>query len=284
METLITENWSDYSLIDSGNKKRLESIGGIYVVRPEPTALWEPHTPNHKGWLKPHAEFTGDRHQPWNLQGAPAEGWSLTWNGIKVRVKPTPFKHVGIFPEQAAHWEWIEKAVVQLHKTLGRKVRVLNLFGYTGMASLVAAKAGAEVCHVDAAKNTVQWASENAHANNLEIRWIVDDALKFLQREQRRNSRYDLVIMDPPVFGRGPKGEIWRLEEQLMTLLGLVNGVVSGREAKVLMNFYATEIYPYAIAHASHQALTNIKPLTLAALCLKEEGGTLLQTGYSLRS
>ena len=287
METLIAENWKDYALIDTGNKKRLERFGTFYCVRPDSSALWKPKAPHHEGWKHPDAEFFGDKHQPWKLvPGVPLDGWDITWNKITTHIRPTPFRHMGIFPEQAYNWGWITKTVEAMRASGTSKPRVLNLFGYTGMASIVAADAGAEVCHVDAAKNTVQWAAENARLNGLEIRWIVDDVIKFMQREVKRGSFYDLIIMDPPVFGRGPKGEIWRLEEQVVHLSELTNQLLRGPKPAVLMNFYATELYPYSLMRTMHQALQKqIPTLSLGALFLKEEAsGELLQTGYSLRS
>jgi 23S rRNA (cytosine1962-C5)-methyltransferase len=287
METLVTENWPDYTLIDTGNRKRLEQFGGYFVVRSEPTALWEPTQPENPHWHQPDALFLGDKHQPWKFaQTLPVENWKITWESLAFKIKPSPFRHMGIFPEQAVQWQWIKQTIEEYRQKHGKAPKVLNLFGYTGAASLVAAQAGAEVVHVDAAKNTVQFASENAQLNHLGVRWIVDDALKFMYREARRGSTYNLIIMDPPVFGRGPKGEIWRLTEQLLSLAEATADLLSDKDAKLLLNFYATELYPEAVARTVASVLEpKIGSLTLASLCLREEiSKKVFQTGYSLRS
>jgi len=285
METLVTKNWQDYSLIDTGDKLRLERFGAFFVVRPDPSALWKATTPSHKGWRDPDARFTGEKGQPWSAKKEfPQAGWEIAWKDVRFLVKPTAFRHMGVFPEQAIHWEWIDQSVRAFIKEQGRAPKVLNLFGYTGIASLVAAKAGAEVCHVDASKGTVQWASENAARNKLSVRWIVDDALKFMHREVRRGSYYDFIFMDPPVFGRGPQGEIWRIEEFLAELARTAGELLENEKGKLLLNFYATDLYPEAVARTVRQSLGKNIRLDLSTLCLEEEKGNLLQTGYSLRS
>jgi len=285
METLVTKNWGDYALIDSGNRLRLERFGRFLVVRPDTSALWKPMQPHHEGWQQPHAYFVGEKGHVWDFQkGIPEAGWEISWNSIRFLVKPTPFRHMGVFPEQAVHWEWLDETVRTFVKEQGRAPKVLNLFGYTGIASLVAAKAGAAVTHVDASKSTVNWAHENAKRNKLEVRWIVDDALKFMHREVRRGTKYDVILMDPPVFGRGPKGEIWRIEAFLAELAQTAGELLETEKGKLLLNFYATDVYPEAVARTVKQSLGNKISLDLTSLCLQEEKGNLLQTGYSLRS
>lgn len=287
MQNLITPNWEDYELLDTGDRQRLERFGSFLVVRPEPSALWEKSDPTHSGWVKPDAFFTDEKERPWELAFKEmAGGWHITWKGIKFKIRPTAFRHMGIFPEQAIHWEWIQTKVEEFQKKHGRPAKVLNLFGYTGGASLAAAKVGATVCHVDASKNTVHWASENAQLNGIEARWIVDDAMKFMEREARRDQVYDLIIMDPPVFGRGPKGEIWRLEKNLAHLAEAADALLSKEAAGILVNFYATDLYPYAVYRIFQKALAKRFPsLALSTLSLQESSkASLLQTGYSIRS
>ena len=185
IQSLHTTGWDDYELVDTGNSKRLERFGTVFVVRPEASAMWEPKDPNHNGWRKPDAVFV-DGEWTFTSQRL-GDGWNINWGGINLHVKPTRFRHLGIFPEQELQWQWLDSIIRQAEQP----VRVLNLFGYTGVASLVAARAGADVCHVDASKPSVYYASEQAKRNDLEqsVRWIVDDVRKFLQREIRRGNQ-----------------------------------------------------------------------------------------------
>jgi 23S rRNA (cytosine1962-C5)-methyltransferase len=286
MENILIQPSEAYELIDTGNGLRLERFGVHTVVRPDPSVLWEPTSPGHPAWINPDMQFDDMLEARWRFRKAEfAEGWEVAVAGVKAQIKPTPFRHMGIFPEQEATWQWLTKRI----KQHGGKTRVLNLFGYTGLSSIIAAKAGAQVTHVDAAKGTVFWASENARRSGLEnqgIRWIVEDVLKFVQREVRRGAHYDIIVMDPPVFGRGSKGEIWRLEKDLRDLFDGVRALLGSKPTGVLLNFYATPVYPEAIARLMREVLSPVcGELELVSLCLVEsESKKLLQTGYTVRS
>lgn len=277
MQDLFTSGWSDYELIDTGDGKRLERFGKFFVVRPEPSALWKKS--DQPEWNTADAVFDKE----WKINNpALRESFEVNWNGLFFSLKLGTFRHTGMFPEQEPQWKLIQ----ELCKAKPG-MRVLNLFGYTGVASIVAAAAGASVCHVDASKVSVYLASDNAKRNGVEskIRWIVDDVLKFLQREVRRGNQYDLVLMDPPVFGRGPKGEIWRLEENLANLGHLVNKVLHPDAAGVFTNCYATELYPEAIKRTLDEAFSGRPEGQLFRTGITEKTSKkALQTGYCVRS
>ena len=278
MKQIITPAWEAYELLKTGDGERIERFGEYVLSRPEQTALWGlvGSTP------KTAATFQSGE---WRMHKE-IDFWNIKWRDITFTLKLTPFRHVGIFPEQASNWEWLQEKV-KVAGASGKKVRVLNLFGYTGGASIAAALAGAEVCHVDASKGAVHWASENARASevpNDRIRWIVEDARKFVAREVRRGSVYDVVLLDPPVFGRGNQGEVWRLEEDLRPLLQDISRLFSKEPVAFLLNFYATEVYPESIARMVREVIPQFT-LDLAELCLAEsDGENILQTGYLLRS
>jgi len=277
----------DYALLDSGEGRRLERFGKRLISRPDGNVLWSKTAPEK--WHNLAAEFkVGSSEKGWEYTDKEAEeGWTIAWKNCRFLVKPTPFRHMGLFPEQAVNWEWLREKIVE---NPDRKVRVLNLFAYTGAASVVAAKAGAQVCHVDASVGSIKWAQDNARASNLSetaIRWIADDVLKFLRREVRRGNHYDVIMLDPPVFGRGPKGEIFRLEERLEELLQLCNQLLSEKPLGFLLNFYATALYPESVARLATSILNKKfnKSLELASLCIEEEASdNLLPTGFLLRS
>lgn len=284
MEQILVRPSEAYELIDSGNGLRLERLGQHTIVRPEPTALWQPTTPNHPAWINPNLRFDNDAPDRWHTTSPDLlKGWPVLFEHVKLLVKPTPFRHLGVFPEQVANWEWIRAQLT------GKKdQRVLNLFGYTGGASIAAAQASAAVTHVDAAPGTVRWASDNArlsHLGDKGIQWIVDDAASFVRREVRRNRTYDLIILDPPVFGRGNKGQVWRLEEDLGPLLEDVAQLFTKQPRGLVINFYATALYPEALARLAEDALKAVfTRFTLSSLSLQEsESKKPLQTGYCLR-
>ena len=236
---ILSNTWRDYRLLDCSDGERLESWGGVVLVRPDPQGIWQGRR-SHPAWSDPHARYirsrTGGGH--WENY-KPIPELTLRYGALRFHVRPTNFKHTGLFPEQAANWDW----AASLIRSAGRPVRVLNLFAYTGAATLACAAAGASVCHVDAEKGMVQWAKENAAASGLAgapIRYIVDDCAKFVQREIRRGSRYDAVILDPPSYGRGPGGEVWKLEEQLDGLVRLTLGVLTDTPLFYLLNSYTT--------------------------------------------
>ena len=241
---LILENQpnADYALIDSGDGEKLEQYGPYRIVRPEAQALWR-RALGDAEWRKADAVFTGDTDEEglgrWRFPGPPlGETWPMRHDGIDYLGRFTSFRHVGVFPEQAAHWAHMEGLI----RTAGRKVRVLNLFGYTGLASLVAARAGAEVTHIDASKKAIGWARENQERAGLSdrpIRWICEDAALFVEREIRRGSRYDIVLLDPPAYGRGPKGEVWQLFDNLPAMVDSCRDVLSDRPLALVLTAYA---------------------------------------------
>jgi 23S rRNA (cytosine1962-C5)-methyltransferase len=240
---LRTTAWSDYALVDSGSGRKLERFGPFRVIRPEPQCLWSPSRPENE-WQSADAVFDPtdeDEAGRWRFSKKVDEAWPLTWNGVRFLGRFTAFRHLAFFPEQAANWEWLDARI----RASGRPLKILNLFGYTGVASLVCAAAGAAVTHVDASKKAIGWARENAELSKLAdrpIRWICEDARKYVQREVRRGSRYDGIILDPPKYGRGPTGEVWRLFEDLPELLGLCADLLSEDADFLLLNAYAERI------------------------------------------
>lgn len=241
---------ADYALIDSGNGHKLEQYGPYRIVRPEGQAIWQPALPESE-WRKADAVFTGDTDEEgigrWRFPKAPlGETWPMRHDGIDYLARFTSFRHVGVFPEQASHWAHLASMIEQAK----RPVKVLNLFGYTGLASLVAARAGAEVTHVDASKKAIGWARENQELARLQdkpIRWICDDATKFAEREERRGSRYDIILLDPPAYGRGPKGEVWQLFENLPAMMDLCRSILTPKPLAVVLTAYSIRASFFAI-------------------------------------
>lgn len=242
------DGWQDYELLDCSDGEKLERWGSRILVRPDPQAIWE--TPRrHPGWRRPDARYVRSREGggQWEKNRLP-ENWKIRYGELTFQVKPMNFKHTGLFPEQAVNWDWVMEKI----RGCGRPVRVLNLFAYTGAATLACAAAGAEVCHVDAAKGMVAWAKENAAVSGLSgrpIRWIVDDCAKFVERETRRGRQYDALIMDPPSYGRGPSGEVWKLETNLFPFVKLCAGVLSDDPLFVLINSYTTGLSPSTLTY-----------------------------------
>jgi 23S rRNA (cytosine1962-C5)-methyltransferase len=238
-----TQGWSDYALLDSGGGRKLERYGRYTVVRPEPQCLWTPRLAP-QAWEAADAVFDPSDEEDagrWRFRGKPVEAWPLAWGDVRFHGRFTAFRHLAFFPEQAANWAWLDARV----RACGGQPRVLNLFGYTGVASLVMAAAGAAVTHVDASKKAVAWARENAELSGLAdrpIRWITEDARKYVQREVRRGSRYHGVVLDPPKYGRGPGGEVWRLFEDLPELAGLCAELLADDAAFLVLNAYAERI------------------------------------------
>ena len=244
----IAEQWQDYELLDCGGGEKLERWGEQYLVRPDPQAIWDSPRKN-PAWKRANARYlrsqSGGGH--WEKKTLP-ESWKIRYRDLTFQVKPMNFKHTGLFPEQAVNWDFAMERI----RSAGRPIRVLNLFAYTGAASVACAAAGAAVCHVDAAKGMVSWARENAASSGLSdapIRWIVDDCAKFVEREIRRGRRYDAVIMDPPSYGRGPSGEIWKLEENLFPFVELVAGALSDEPLFFLINSYTTGLAPSVLTY-----------------------------------
>jgi len=238
------DNWKDYELIDATDGNRLERWGKTILVRPDPQVIWKTGESSPL-WKSANAVYhrSASGGGQWEYRRRMPEKWQITYGDICMVVSPTGFKHTGVFPEQAVNWD----AYARLIAAAERPIRVLNLFGYTGGATLACAAAGASVCHVDASKGMVAWARENAAASGLSdrpIRWLVDDCIKFVQREQRRGNRYDGIIMDPPSYGRGPGGEVWKLEEQLFSLVELCRSILSPDAKFFLLNSYTTGLSP----------------------------------------
>lgn len=236
--------WKDYELIDTSSGERLERWGNIILIRPDPQIIWE--TPKtHYLWKQAHARYyrSSSGGGKWQIYKKIPDVWEITYKDISFRIKPMGFKHTGVFPEQAVNWDFVDSTI----KNSKRELNVLNLFAYTGGATLACMNAGARVCHVDASKGMVQWAKENAAASNLSnrpVRWLVDDCIKFVQREQRRGNKYDGIIMDPPSYGRGPNREIWKLEEQLFNLVNECVKVLSNKPEFFILNSYTTGLSP----------------------------------------
>jgi len=238
-----SDKWKDYEVLDTSDGEKLERWGKYILVRPDPQVIW--NTPRLDPlWKKYDARYARAASGGGNwAENRLPERWQIRYEALTFNVKPMNFKHTGVFPEQAANWDFIGEQI----RAAGRPLSVLNLFAYTGGATLAAATAGAEVCHVDAAKGMVSWARENAKSSGLEnapIRWIVDDCAKFVEREIKRGRRYDAVVMDPPSYGRGPSGEIWKLEKDLFPFLELVSGVLSDDPEFFIINSYTTGLAP----------------------------------------
>jgi len=251
----ISDVWQDYELLDCSDGEKLERWGRYVLLRPDPQAIWQ--TPRDaRLWSHYDARYsrasTGGK---WSEHQVP-ERWQVRYRGLTFQVGPMNFKHTGLFPEQAANWDFITDAI----RSAGRPISVLNLFAYTGGATVAAAAAGASVCHVDAARGMVAWARENARLSGLEqapIRWIVDDCAKFLEREIRRGRRYDAIIMDPPSYGRGPSGEIWKLEQDLWPFVELTSKVLSDDPLFVIINSYTTGLAPSVVGYILNSIVTR---------------------------
>ncbi len=244
----ISNDWKDYEVIDTSGGEKLERWGNYLLVRPDPQVIW--NTPKkHPGWQTRNGHYhrSAKGGGEWEFFNLPDE-WNIQYKDLTFNLKPFSFKHTGLFPEQAVNWNWISSKI----KNAGRPIKVLNLFAYTGGATLAAAKAGAGVTHVDASKGMVTWAKENAAASGLTdapIRWLVDDCAKFVEREIRRGNVYDAIIMDPPSYGRGPKGEIWKMEENIFPFIELTSGILSKSPLFFLINSYTTGLQPAVLSY-----------------------------------
>ncbi len=244
-----TTGWSDYALIDSGHGRKLERYGPYRVVRPEPQCMWAPRDDDGV-WAGADAVFDPtdeDDAGRWRFREQPRDTWPLAWGDVKFKARFTTFRHLAFFPEQAANWAWLDARI----RGSSRPLKILNLFGYTGVASLVCAAAGASVTHIDASKKAIGWARENATLSGLDdrpIRWICEDARRFVQREVRRGSTYDGIILDPPKYGRGPDGEVWKLFDDLPELATLCAKILAENASFLLLNAYAERISGAALA------------------------------------
>lgn len=245
----IASEWQDYRLLDASDGERLESWGGVTLIRPDPQIIWKTEK-KHPLWKSAAGHYTRSSSGggSWSFSAPVPDGWSIGYGALRFSIRPTGFKHTGLFPEQAVNWD----RMARLISSAGREISVLNLFAYTGGATLACAAAGASVCHCDAAKGMVQWARDNAALSSLSdkpIRWIVDDCEKFVAREIRRGKKYDAVIMDPPSYGRGPGGEVWKLEDGIFDLISLCSGILSDDPLFFLVNSYTTGLSPSVMAY-----------------------------------
>lgn len=270
----IADNWKDYEVLDTSNGEKLERWGNYILVRPDPQVIW--NTPRRaKGWDRPNGHYhrSAKGGGEWEFFDLPEE-WGISYRELSFRLKPFSFKHTGLFPEQAVNWDWFSGLI----KKAGRPVKILNLFAYTGGATLSAAAAGAAVTHVDASKGMVTWAKENAAASGLgdaPIRWLVDDCVKFVEREIRRGNRYDGIIMDPPSYGRGPKGEIWKIEESIWPFVELSARLLADDALFFLINSYTTGLQPAVLSYMLNLAIAQKRGGRVEA----EEIGLPVSTG-----
>jgi 23S rRNA (cytosine1962-C5)-methyltransferase len=267
------KDWKDYELLDTGNGEKLEKFGVYTFIRPYEDAVWK-KTLGDKEWEKTDGKFWSSKEgakNGWKIKSKVLSTWEMSYKDIKFLVSPTPFRHLGFFPEQAVHWDFIEEKI----KNSGRKIKFLNLFGYTGVASLFALRAGAEVTHVDASKQTLLNVKKNqklSGLDNMPLRIILDDAMKFILREERRGNRYDCIIMDPPKFGRGPKGETWKIEKDLSKLLSEVRKILSDKPLFVILNSYAIDSSSLTLGYALEDAMVGLNGQVLPGeLCLLEK-------------
>lgn len=265
LELLYPTGWQDYALLDSGNGQKLEKFGTYRLVRPEAEAVWQPGLSTSE-WksadavYKPSPEENGGH---WEYRRKLPERWKLTYKEISFWAQTSASRHVGVFPEQSCQWDWAEQVI----RNASNKPKVLNLFGYTGMASLSAAAAGAQVTHLDASRKVITWARENQQISGLEnlpIRWILDDAVKFVQREQRRNSLYDGIILDPPKFGRGPKGEVWEFYKFLPDLLDTCRAILTPHPLFIQLTAYAVKASAMTMFYAVREMMSSFNGVTTA--------------------
>ncbi len=278
---MLADGWEDYRLLDTGGGLKLERWGEAVLVRPDPQIIWPQHSKWDKwdGWY--HRSETGGGR--WEFRRTLPESWTLRYGALTFKIRPTDFKHTGLFPEQAANWDWCAQQI-RAAVMAGQEVRVLNLFGYTGAATVAAAAGGASVCHVDASKGVVQWCRENAALSGqagAPIRYIADDCLKFVTREARRGRRYDAIIMDPPAYGRGAAGEVWKLEEHLWPLLAECRALLSDRPLFLLINSYASKLSPLVMGNLLTELMAKQGGnITVGELGLpSERGGLVLPCG-----
>ena len=276
LRLIDSQGFDDYRLLDSGAGRKLERFGRIVVDRPEPQAMWQRRRPADQ-WAKADAVFSGEEDAEsgkWRPRGQVPESWPVRLNEVTVLGRLSAFRHMGLFPEQLPHWEWMLDG---MHRMRGERPRVLNLFAYTGAASMLAARAGAEVTHVDASKKAIGWAKENQRVSGLEeapVRWILEDARKFVQREVRRGRAYNVILVDPPKFGRGPNGEVWELFEHLPGLMRDCAVLLEKPNAMLVLTAYAIRASALAIDQVTREALAGRGGTFVSGeLAIREEGG-----------
>jgi 23S rRNA (cytosine1962-C5)-methyltransferase len=288
LHLILSDGFRDYALLDCGAGRKLERFGSIVVDRPEPQALWQPRLAKAE-WAKAHAVFSAsgedDEKGKWRIDKPVPEAWPVGVDGVTMLCKLAGLWHLGLFPEQEPHWRWM---LERLAAVKGETPRVLNLFGYTGAASLLAAKAGAEVTHVDASKKAVQWGKENQEASKLsaaKIRWLVDDAVKFVARDVRRGKTYHVILIDPPKFGRGPEGEVWDLFQNLPALLGDLAKLLAPEQAAMVLTVYAIRASSLAFDQLLREALSGKGGgfFDSGELAIRSKSGPLVSTSLFVR-
>ncbi len=280
----IADGWRDYEVLDCGAGEKLERWGEIVLRRPDPQAIWPVQSPGLWPLADAHYHRSEKGGGEWAFQKKLPERWVVKYKALSFYVRPTGFKHTGLFPEQAVNWDWMAGLI----QGAGRPIKVLNLFGYTGGATLACAQAGAQVTHVDAAKGMVSWAGENCALSGIakdKTRWIIDDALKFVSREQRRGNAYDGILMDPPSYGRGPGGEVWKLENELFGLVSACAEVLSESPLFMLINSYTTGLQPAVLSNMLQMTVGRKHGGTVAAdeIVLPVTAGGVLPCGASGR-
>jgi len=292
IKIFCSEDWKNYELLDTGEEEKLEKFSQYIFIRPYENAIWPKALTKEakESWAKADGKFWSSKvgvKAGWkfgmsrlNLDSEAEKKWEMSYKGIKFLASPTPFRHLGFFPEQASHWDFIEEKIrAHQGRTLGslkvRPLKFLNLFGYTGVASLFALRAGADVTHIDASKQTIQWVKENQKISGLDklpMRVICDDSVKFIEREEKRGNKYDAVIMDPPKFGRGPKGEIWKIEKDLPKLLSQVRKILSDKPLFVILNSYAVDSSSLSLGYALENSMSGLNgEVSSGELCLLEK-------------
>lgn len=277
IKMLETEGWEDYALLDSGEGRKLERYGSVIVDRPDAQAIWKRSNPAK--WDDAQAVFSADKDEEgagrWKRAPGTDDEWIMSFQDVRFICRFSAFRHVGVFPEQAAHWAWFAQRIAKA-KAAGRKLKILNLFGYTGVASLVAAANGAEVTHVDASKKAIGWARENQTLSGLEnkpIRWICDDAAKFVAREVRRGNVYDGIILDPPKYGRGPKGEVWQVMDNLPGLMDDCRAILAPKADFMILTAYAIRASFFMAHELMRDRVGDMDgTLTSGELVLKQHG------------
>ena len=290
-----SEQWKDYELIDSGKGMKLERFGGYVLARPEPKALWDKNMTDKQWDAMTHTRFTPgagfgkagkEDSGTWDRLKAMPDQWWIRYSKFSLRLGLTSFKHVGVFPEQAANWEYIFKNTSEIAASLGQRPKVLNLFAYTGAASLAARAAGADVTHLDSVRQVVTWAHENQDRSGLDgIRWVVEDAMKFAKREARRGNVYNGIILDPPAYGHGPDGEKWKLDECLFEMMRNVGQILAPQNSFMVLNLYSNGFSAVLGETVVRQAL-NLKPdtpLDSGELALKDKFGKILPLSIFVR-
>jgi 23S rRNA (cytosine1962-C5)-methyltransferase len=286
---LLPPAWPDYELIDSGNGSKLERYGPYVLNRPEPEAIWKPALPQ-EAWMKADAKYIpgkGEESGQWQFQKEIPRKWHITFRELRISLQFSSSRHIGVFPEQAVQWDWIQQ---QIRTSKIQPKKVLNLFGYSGMATLAAASAGAQVTHIDASPKAIQWARENQELSGLSnrpIRWIVDDALKYVQREKRRGNHYEGIILDPPKFGRGPKGEVWEFYKMLPALLDACMAVLSSKPLFVVITAYAIKASSLTLLEVVKEMMHGLSGNTIVGELLLQEkhaGRYLSKAIYALWS